>query len=66
MISYTSLPPKIIPLPREAGRVSLEKHISFTYKGVDQEAMASLFNLPRPLGTITAGESLKRSLYKTL
>jgi len=54
------------PLLQEADRVSLEERILSTYEGVDQEAMAGLFNLLRPLGTITAGKLLERSLCETL
>ena len=65
-MGYTSLPPKKTPLPQEAGRVSLEERIPFTYKGVNQKAMAGPFNLLRPLGIITTRKLLKRLLYKTL
>jgi len=66
MTGYTSLPPKTIPSPQEAGRVSLEERIPSTYKGVDQETTASPSNLLRPLGMITTRELLKWLLYKTL
>ena len=66
MTGHTPLPHEATPSPQEAQRVSPEERIPSTYKGVDQEATASPSNLPRPLGTITAGESSERSLRETL
>jgi len=62
MTGHTSLPHKAMPSPQEAQRVSPEERISSSYK----EVMAGLSNFPRPLGTITAGESSEQSLHKTL
>ena len=66
MTGHTPLPPKVTPLPQEAQRVSPEEHIPSTYKGVDQEAIASLSNPVRPLGMITTKKSLKQLLRETL
>ena len=66
MMGHTPLPSEVMPLLQEAQRVSLEEYIPSTYKEVDQEATASLFNFTRPLGMITARELLERSLYETL
>jgi len=62
MTGNTPLPPKAMPLPQEAQRVSLEERIPSSYK----EAIASPSNPLKPLGTITTRELLERLLRETL